>query len=363
MWSTGCQHHKNDIDRGVVRDIVGKTPAEKTPNGLCHDHIESVNTLALATGNRSYGYTKTETARHAQYVRRQKLYRQGNGIVDNICATARELATQDLMRDPSGCLPFYGSVHDLTVSNAGDVSSVSISHPLTVQVAAEEVKGNPRATAVIDCTGSLVSNVWVSSASDLARRAREGRAAAPWVSEDGTQVSIDVLNFHLVFDLPTGPFVACEAVVVGKTNKTFHDVLLGFRRALSWHGPEAEHIKYFVSDLSVPFATAVMDVFNALKLAEYMAILIYSAKLGKPHMVTASIKSKLVWCDVHADRAVRNFAKKNFKHRTSDVQRDLSIFFRNLRMALASAKSYSDLCKLVGGFDQISSLPTLKAIP
>lgn len=107
VWSAGCRHHKNDVDRGVVRAVMINSGSDKTPHGLCHEHIKRVTPMAMASGNRSYGFTTTETARRAQYVRRKKVFDMGNSVVETICVTARELAMQDMLRDPSGCLPFY----------------------------------------------------------------------------------------------------------------------------------------------------------------------------------------------------------------------------------------------------------------
>lgn len=149
--------------------------------------------------------------------------------------------------------------------------------------------------------------------------------------------------------LSTGPFVACESVIVGRTASTFHDVLQMYRRSLGHYGTDAQDIKYFVSDMAIPFAIAVVDVFNRLNLPEYMAVIAFSAKANDRSIATRHIKTWLILCSVHGDRALRDFAKDAFKTKTAEEHQDMSSFFRNISMAFVSAKSYKGLCQVVQG--------------
>lgn len=78
-------------------------------------------------------------------------------------------------------------------------------------------------------------DIWLSMATEMAKRSRDsGRAKEPKeISFMDNAVKFDVLNFHLVIKLKTGPFVACEALIVDRTAPTFTDILLNIKRKLS----------------------------------------------------------------------------------------------------------------------------------
>lgn len=230
-------------------------------------------------------------------------------------------------------------------------------------IGAAEIQGNSQAVAIIDCTGGLVSDVYLSRASDMAIRADRGSSKKPKkLSACKTMALFDVLNFHLVFSLATGPFVACEAVLVERTATTFQDILEGYRKRLLIYGSEFAHIRY-VSDMSIPFAYAVMHVFNRMSLPEYMSVLCFSAKIGKDIVAERHIRTRLVWCGVHRDRALSKYGREAFKKRSSKTQREMMIFFGNVRVALTSAKSYEDLCILIGFLDAFVSMESFKFSP
>lgn len=172
-------------------------------------------------------------------------------------------------------------IHDVTVMNSGELNSVTFYDSLSLEIVAAEVKGNPDATAIIDCTGGLVSPIWLSSASEMAQRSHKRSSKKPKrYSKDRKSMLFDVLNFHFVFKLPTGPFVAIEAVVVGRNSHTFYDILKGIRRRLSLFGVDAQDIKHVVSDMAIPLTISVIEVFNGINVLEYMAVLLFSAKAG-----------------------------------------------------------------------------------
>lgn len=174
---------------------------------------------------------------------------------------------------------------------------------------------------------------------------------------------MDVLNFHLVLSLRTGAFLACEAVVVGKDFRTFNRVLSGFVEDLGRYGPDSNHIKFVVSDIALPFAIATAEVFNKLELPEYMAIILFSAKAKNKRILDHNIRTFIVWCGLHADRAVRRYARERLEDRPKDEIEMMTKFFRNLRMALISAKTYEELCLVVGFMDRLLSIPRFRAIP
>lgn len=79
----------------------------------------------------------------------------------------------------------------------------------------------------------------------MAMRDSKGNSKKPKMSSnDGKVLLFDVLNFHLVLSLPTGPFVACESVIVGQTATTFHGILQTYRSSLGYYGTEAQNIRY-----------------------------------------------------------------------------------------------------------------------
>lgn len=363
VWATGCTHHKDEIIYGRTRKEFQGLELAKTPHGVCLEYAKKADPLALAAGNRSFGYTKTETARRAQHVSIKSNYKRGTTDLHSICLAMKELADTDMKMDPSGSLPFFGGIHDLQATNTGEIDAVSVYHALSTKIVAEEVINNPRATAVIDTTGNIVADVAISTSSDVARRSKSGNRKEPRRETSDNRVIFEVLNFHLVFPLPTGPFVACESLVVGKTANTFHGILLGFRRSLAYFGPNAEHIKHFVSDMAVPFAIAVVKVFNDLHLLEYMAILALAAKRNDDSIRSRNIKTRLVWCDVHGDRAMKEYGRKAFKNGSPSLQLEMMVFFRNIRMLLVSVKSYEELCMAVAFLCRFSSLKVLQAVP
>lgn len=163
-WSEDCKHHKDDISRGKDRKGRQNIDKGRTPNEICLQVVRSVDPIAIATGNHTYGSLNRETVRR-QFVKRNDEYCRGSTVAGSIVETMKELADEDFKRDPGGAHQFYGSLHDMTLMSTGDLNSVSIYSSLAVRIAAEEIKGNENATAVIDCTGGLVSPIWISSAS------------------------------------------------------------------------------------------------------------------------------------------------------------------------------------------------------
>ena len=261
----------------------------RTPHGVCIEFSKSADLVGLASGNKSFGYTKTETARRAQHENRKRSYNCGLDDLHSIKMAMKELACEDKKLDPAGSMQFFGGIHDLQITNTGELESISIYNALSVRIAAEEIMNNPAPTVVLDCTGNIVSDVPVSRAADLSRRSESKTRKKPLKQTSDNHLVFDVLNFHLVLPLPIGPYIACEAVIVGKTAKTFQDILIGFRRRLSHFGPNAEHIKYFVTDMAAPFAIAITNVFNNMNVPAYMSTLAYAAKLGDQSIFRTSI--------------------------------------------------------------------------
>lgn len=68
-------------------------------------------------------------------------YNSGPSVVASICASAEELTLVHMKRDPHGARTFWGSIHDITLTNAGDLNSVSIYDALSVQIAAKISRG------------------------------------------------------------------------------------------------------------------------------------------------------------------------------------------------------------------------------
>lgn len=73
VYSQSCQHHKDDLPKGVFRGGLSKVNNRQTPSGFMLNHLSSVDSMALAAGNRTFGYTKTETAKRAQYLSRERV--------------------------------------------------------------------------------------------------------------------------------------------------------------------------------------------------------------------------------------------------------------------------------------------------
>lgn len=64
----------------------------------------------------------------------------------------------------------------------------------------------------------------------------------------------------------------------------------------------------------------------------------------------------------YGDRAMRDFAKMEFKKRDTSLQKDMMLLFRNLRMAIVSSKRYEDLCIVVWFLNRICSLLKYRVI-
>lgn len=79
-----------------------------------------------------------------------------------------------------------------------------------------------------------------------------------------------------------------------------------------------------------------------------MDILLLSAKINEPSISEKQVRSKIEWCEVHADGVVRIFDSENFKERSKDQEAKMASLFRNKRLSLTSTKSYSNLCLIVG---------------
>lgn len=65
-----------------------------------------------------------------------------------------------------------------------------------------------------------------------------------------------------------------------------------------------------------------------------------------------------MWCDIHGDRAMKDYATSLFKKANeiplgSSLLHDMQSMLRNIRIVLASAKTYEDLCLVVGFVDKI----------
>ena len=156
-------------------------------------------------------------------------------------------------------------------------------------------------------------------------------------------------------------FKAIESVLVGRTSATFEHILRCFQKRLSLYGADAAHIRYFVSDMSISFANAVMMVFNEMNLPEYFSILRFAAKDGNTAIASRSMRTRLAWCSVHRDRAMSKHAKEAFKKVHFSTQRDMMMLFRNIRMAIIASKRYFDLCQLNGFLDMFASMSELCA--
>lgn len=157
---------------------------------------------------------------------------------------------------------------------------------------------------------------------------------------------MDVLNFHLVIPLPTGPFVACEAVVLGKDARKFGRILTRFIEDLGGYGADAKHIRFVVSDMALPFAIAVIDVFNKIELPEYMATILFSAKAKDKRILEHNVKALLVWCGFHADRAMRRYSKDMLEGNPREVIEMMTPFSRILgwlSCRLVTLKSFACL--------------------
>lgn len=81
------------------------------------------------------------------------------------------MAEKDQQEDPLLKLKFFGSIHDVMQTNTVEFRSVSIYNPLAIKIAASEIARNPESVAIIDYTGKLVSDIYLSRASDMAVRA------------------------------------------------------------------------------------------------------------------------------------------------------------------------------------------------
>lgn len=363
-WSDDCKHHKDDKSRGKARKGHQMLDKGLTPHEITLQVVKAAPVHALASGNNTYGSTNRETVRRQMYVQKTEEYCRGTTVVGSIAEVAKEMAEEDMLADPSKAHPFYGLIHDVMVMDSGDLNSVSIYSSLSLEIAAAEVKGNPDATAVIDCTGGLVSPIWISSASEMAQRAHRRSSKKPKrYSNDRKSMLFDVLIFHLVFKLTTGPFVACETVLVGRNANTFYDILQKFRRRLGVFGVDAQHIKHFVSDMAIPLTISVIEVFNGINVLEYMTVLLFSAKANNKKISDRYIKTRMIWCTVHGQRAMKCYAKEGFKRTSSENQKQMMDFFGNVWMAMYSSKTYSDLCKMIGFLDRFFSMEAFKALP
>lgn len=188
----------------------------------------------------------------------------------------------------------------------------------------------------------------------MVRRTLAGRSKKPNSSDSYGSMLFGVLNFHLVISLANKSYVSLEAVIVDRTTSMFEDLLTAFRRRLSIHGPNAQSIDpmhsigFIVSDMAVPFAIAVIRVFNQMTIPDSMAVLLCAANTGTIIVVSQHIRSLLVWCGVHGDRALFKFAKDSFSADNPVLQNDMALLLLNITLALMDAKSYSDLSLVVG---------------
>lgn len=144
-----------------------------------------------------------------------------------------------------------------------------------------------------------------------------------------------------------------------RTSSTFEHLLRSFQERLSIYGADASHIRYFVSDMPIPFANDVVKEFNLMSLPEYFYVVCSAAKTGNNTLACRALRTRLVWCSVHGDRAVSKHARESFKGRSSSLQQEMMLFSRNIRMAIVSAKRYVDLCQLVGFLDMFTSMSEL----
>ena len=203
---------------------------------------------------------------------------------------------------------FRGGVHDISLFDTGELRSVSSYWNLGLALLATEIRQNPNAKITMDCTGSLVQDVWLSEASEMAMRARtDGRAKSPKETNlEKREVRFDALNFYIFVSLPTGPLLPYEAVVIERTTSTFEDMLQKLKKKLSLLGKLSDAVRYVTFYMSLAFSNAVCYVFNNLRLPEYMATLMYALKTGNEGVRKRLIKTHIRWCDIHQNRAVEN---------------------------------------------------------
>lgn len=116
--------------------------------------------------------------------------------------------------------------------------------------------------------------------------------------------------------------------------------------------------------MAIPFANAVIKVFNRMYLPEYVAHLCFAAKLGpRGKGLFKSMETLLVWCGVHGDKAMIWFVSDTLKGKSTRCEKELALCLRNMRMSLSTVKKYTDLCKIIGFLDVFTLSETLQAVP
>lgn len=103
-------------------------------------------------------------------------FRQGSIVVESLAITAPDISMRYYSEDVFGSHTFPGTVRDIDfVRSTGYLNYVTLYSSLAVKIAADELKGNPNASAVIGSTGDLVAPIWTFIASEMGKRALESK--------------------------------------------------------------------------------------------------------------------------------------------------------------------------------------------
>ena len=162
------------------------------------------------------------------------------------------------------------------------------------------------------------------------------------------EMKFDVQHFYFAVSLETEPFGAPQAAVVDRNANTFQNIPRGLSEKLGMFGMHSVRLRYIVFDMSTPFTIDACGVFNNLGLPEYMATLIFAAKIEDIEVRERTVRTFIRLCEVHQHRAIWQWAQETFKAHTKLVRDGVRFLFQSVRFALVSSKTYHNLCVLVG---------------
>lgn len=163
-YTQGCEHHLDDKGRGKSRTVTLPGTSSMTPNGHCRENVGRLHPQTLWSGNKSFGPIDTQSARKYLSRQRRNEFQSGEDPVHSIkIAMEQELSMEEYRKDRFQRNSFYGSIHDLMLTNTGDLRSVSIYCDLGISILARAIEEDPNTTAIIDFTGGIVRDIWLSS--------------------------------------------------------------------------------------------------------------------------------------------------------------------------------------------------------
>ena len=257
----------------------------------------------------------------------------------------------------------------MTTFCSGDLRSVSPYNELSFSILGTELRSNPTAKVTIEAAGGLIQDLWIPTASEIAVRSVQNKTAKKpkEVCLSRQEMKFDVLNFHFVVSLETGPFVAAQAVVVERKANTFQNILRGLSENLGMFGNHSKRLRYIFSiclhRLPQPHAECSITSTFLNTWPPY-----YSRRRSKTlrlergqyeHSFGGMHNSR----EVHQQRAIRQWAQEKCKAHTKQIRDGVRFLIQSVRFALVLSKTYDNLCVLVGFLNRFLSMTSLPALP